>query len=349
MEPQTILFRQYLIEAVHKFLTTNGPARQGFAEFLSELVVCLSRYEEEGTALYPAVFICDRLETAIEKLGGRDPLLIGKGTRANETARQALKICSPLAERSQWAIFLAMSEKEISFGVFRAESSPLSPTAFSRLRAMEDRSGTFLLGITQVGQSIVEVRSIDGRAMQLYLSGSRIDSKSPLVVGRELVSAVSREAEEAYRPSLQDFYYRVFSDLIRVPHGSLIVVTPASRPDLDIFVDGVILAEPVHVVDSIKSYILTPNAESAARIRAQAALIKGMLVCDGITLLRSDGAVIGYNAFIENINHDRLTTIGGARRRVFDALARHVGLGIELVVYRSQDGALDSVARSERA
>ncbi|PKL74344.1 MAG: hypothetical protein CVV27_20990 [Candidatus Melainabacteria bacterium HGW-Melainabacteria-1] len=86
-----------------------------------------------------------------------------------------------------------------------------------------------------------------------------------------------------------------------------------------------------------------PGLEEVSRLYAYSNLIRGMLGCDGITLFRADGVLLGYNAFIQTPTKARHPGIGGARRRAFEALAYHVGHGVNLAMYRSQDGAMDYV------
>ena len=71
--------------------------------------------------------------------------------------------------------------------------------------------------------------------------------------------------------------------------------------------------------------------------RTQALLDLG---CDGITLFRSDGVLIGYNAFVPLLTRDR-PDLGGARRRAYNSLRSYLGKGVNLAIYRSQDGSLD--------
>ena len=65
-----------------------------------------------------------------------------------------------------------------------------------------------------------------------------------------------------------------------------------------------------------------------------------MMSSDGITVLRSDGAVLGFNVFVAHPDSlDRHPgAIGGARRRTYETLAGMVGDGLVAAFYRSQDG-----------
>jgi len=88
-----------------------------------------------------------------------------------------------------------------------------------------------------------------------------------------------------------------------------------------------------------------PNEDARAAVQAVAHLLQGMLAADGITVLRSDGRIAGYNAFVhhlpgptlENSNHQ----IGGARQRTFAALSARVGQTLVAAFFYSQDGYAD--------
>jgi hypothetical protein len=79
-------------------------------------------------------------------------------------------------------------------------------------------------------------------------------------------------------------------------------------------------------------------------VQAVAHLLRGMLAADGITVLRSDGRIAGYNAFVHHLpgptlpNNDQL---GGARQRTFAALSTRVGESLVAAFSYSQDGHAD--------
>lgn len=67
-------------------------------EWLTELVVILSNYQEEGLQLFPVVFISRSLESILKKLDGKDAIAVGSGPSTSQTIRKAFKQCAPLAE-----------------------------------------------------------------------------------------------------------------------------------------------------------------------------------------------------------------------------------------------------------
>ncbi|MGV3527094.1 MAG: hypothetical protein ACO1RX_22955 [Candidatus Sericytochromatia bacterium] len=338
MPLERVSFRHHLDDAISRFLGAEIPAYLHHNQLLTELIVALSEYREEGTHLYPAVFICERREELVDVLGGKDLLPIGVGPVSRYTLLQALKQCAPLAQRRQWAIYLTLGER-MGYGVFRTESSPLNPTTFGNLRNLQ-RPDLNLLGLVQVGDNVIEMRASNGQGIYLYLSGSRPDARSPAEVIGAFSQAVSAETPPELVQPVRDFYYRILIELSRGQHGALVAVLPLVGGETSIFTDGVLLTEPVSVPETMAAYLANPGVEEAARLQAQASLIRGMLSCDGITLFRADGTVLGYHVFLQSLTMSH-SGLGGARRRAFDALSRYVGHGLSLAMYRSQDGAME--------
>ncbi len=351
MAIETFSFRYKLVETVERFLADQWPAQIRHADFFAEMIGSLAGHREEGASLYPVVFVCASVDDITQGLGGKDPIALGHGPITRQLVQQALKQCAPLAERRQWAIFIAIGQEggqPATYGVFRTENSPLSPTTFGSLRALS-REDIFLIGLLQIGENVIEVRSANGEGLHLYLSGARMGSKHPQQVTQAFIRAISRETRADLKQPLRDFYYRVITELTRDIHGSLIAVLPVSGARMDIFSDAVWLEEPyLSIPATIEAYAINPGIEEISSLYSRASLIRGMLSCDGITLFRSDGVLLGYNAFIQPTRAMR-QTLGGARRRAFEALAGHVGHGVNLALYRSQDGGLDYISIPEKA
>lgn len=342
---ETVSFRNQMIETMQNFLAKQRPGAEQYADFLGELTVSLSGHREEGVSLYPVVFVCDNMQRMTEALRGGKPLLIGDALINRETVRRVLKQCAPLSERRQWAVFIELGERA-RFGVFQIERSVLEPTILSALRNMR-RDDLFLIGLTQLGDNVVEVQGANGQGLQFYLSGARVDARLPGEVVQAFMKAVSQDAEPELVGPLQTFYARIAADLTRGLHGSLLAVIPKHDQHMEIFTDAILLPAPVEIPETIRALQTRAGAVEASTLYAQASLIRGMLSCDGITLFRSDGALLGYNAFIQ-LNTLHRPGLGGARRRAYDSLAGYVGQGISLAVYRSQDGTLDYTCLEDR-
>lgn len=341
-----IAFRHLLREELVLLLDEEGMHDEATADALVEVVTSLSRYHEEGTALFPLVFLCDDLHAFLATVGGEDPLRMGHGPRGVETVRRALKQCAPLAIEG-WSIYLERRAAsagaeggELRYGLFRTDAFVLRETPLEILRATSDPS-LRALGVAQLGDSIVELRGASGSMRYVYLSGARSDAPPRPVLLRGLLSAIVRDVPEALAADTWTFYRRVFIDAMRTDHGSLVAVLPAGVEIPASFADGLHLEAPIDVARTIERYLGVRAETERARVQAQARLVASMLNVDGITLLRSDGAILGYNVFVRHSGDAPASPEGGARRRTFVHLASQVGTTLAAAFYRSQDGHME--------
>jgi hypothetical protein len=335
-----ISFRHLLREQLVEFLDEEGMRDDGTAEALVEIVTSLSRYQEEGTALFPLVFLCDDVDALLRAVDGDEPLVLGKGERGAVTVQRALKLCAPLAN-DNWSIYFQRVADGLRYGLFRTDAFVLRETAMELLRETADPT-LRALGVVQLGDSIVELRGGSGSVRYVYLSGARSDAPPRPVLLKGLLSAIVREVAEPLRADTWTFYRRVFVDAMRTGHGSLVAVLPAGFVVPATFADGLLLAQPIEVARSIERYRASPAEPERARLQAQARLVASMIGVDGITLLRSDGAIVGHNVFVKHAAEPGPSAhVGGARRRTYALLEAEVGKTLIAAFYRSQDGHME--------
>ncbi|MDC0712189.1 hypothetical protein POL68_27225 [Stigmatella sp. ncwal1] len=337
---QVLSFRHLLTEAVQGFLKEEGLGDSGLADALSELIITLSRYREEGEPLFPMVFLGDDLGAMLSMLGGQEPLAIGTGLRTRETIERALKQCAPLGQGRWWALYLLLVPEGLAYGIFRSDPFPLLETPFERMSRGRDRS-VHVVGLLQLAESVIELRGTGGLHRHIYLSGARVDAVPPTAVLDSLAQAATMDVAEPLRVMAGDFYRRVLFEVMQASHGALVAVLPQARGSSPLFVDGILLPEPLDLTAPIARY--QEGAEGAvSAVSSLAQLLRGMMATDGITVLRSDGRILGYNVFIrhpETLARAALL-VGGARRRTFDVLCASVGTELVAAFFRSQDGAI---------
>ena len=338
----SISFRRLLAAEVEHFL---GDARLGFdprVPALCELIILLSRYREEGASLYPEVFVVDDLDAALPRLQGFDPVNVGRCALDEEGVRRAIKRTAPVG-RVGWSIYFHVDGTAFRYGFFRSDGFVLAPSAMDRLRALKD-DGFHALGVTQLEENVVEIRAANGAYRHVFLSGARVDaSPRPVVVDR-LVGTLASDALPVVRDGVRNFWRRCLVDSQRLAHGSLLAVVRPEAAGLAQFTDAAHLTPPVDVARYVATYLERRDEPARAAVYAAATLASGMLGADGITVVRRDGAVLAYNAFVRHREiRDGVRTggAGGARRRTFDALAEEVGRTLIAAFYHSQDGASD--------
>jgi hypothetical protein len=339
-QPQVLSFRHLLTEAAERFLDEAGMPCALTADALSELVVTLSRYHEEGASLFPMAFVADDLPSMLELVGGTEPIAIGTGPRSRATVQRALKQCSLLGQGRWWALYLLRVPEGFAYGIFRTDPFPLLETPMERLRRLGSRASR-VVGVLQLAENVLELCTGDGLSRHVYLSGARADSSPPTAALEDLAHAATRDVAPLLRQVARSFFHRVLFEVMQGSHGALVAVLPRERARSALFVDGIILDEPVDTVACIARYLAKPEDATASAVRAGAQLLRGMMSTDGVTVLRSDGCVVGYNVFVrhpESLSPEPV--VGGARRRSYEVLCAWLGTELSAAFMRSQDGAV---------
>jgi hypothetical protein len=348
--PQIVSYRHLLTASLEAFLREIGLRDDDSAHALAELVVVLSRYREEGSSLFPVVFYGDDLERLLLHVGGRDPIYIGRGGRSPETVRRALKHCASLGVGA-WSVFIERAPDAYVYGVFRVDAFVLQETPIERLRMAEDPE-LHAIGIVQLADNVLELCGPRYAGRYVFLSGARIDlAPTPVVIGK-LVRSATRDVHAGVKAEVRRFFRHILYSAFRSPHGALIAVLPTRRKLARLLVDGLVLDPPIDVVHDVESYLRLRTEDTRAAVQGRAQLLEGMLRTDGITVLRTDGAIVAYNVFVR---HGPLPAaligqpVGGARRRTFETLRAHVGAELVAAFYRSQDGVADVASFDEGA
>ena len=337
-----VSFRHLLDDALEGFLTEAGLGGRGLVEVLGELAVSLSRYHEEGQLLFPQAYLADGLGPMLDALGGAEALQVGVGPRTRETVQRALRQCARLAEGGWWALYLVLHPEGLAYGVFRTDPFPLAETPLDRLHGAAADGPVRVAGVLQLAENVVELRARGGVHRHVYLSGARAEQMLPTLALDGLAQAATAHAPEAQRADLRRFLLRVLFETMQVGHGALVAVVDGGRACGSLFADAVLLDVPLDLTARLARYARLPDAEARADVAAAAALLRGMMAADGITVLRSDGCVLGYNAFVRHPDAGPSASgvAGGARRRTFEVLCRGLGHDLCAVFMRSQDGAL---------
>lgn len=314
------------------------------ADALAEFIVVLSSYQEEGVRLFPTVFIGEDLNDILSITKGMDPIFLGHEEQNRESVRRAFKRFAPLTEGREWAAFVIFQKSSMNYGVFRNDLSPLVPTAFERLRQTKNLHG-HTLGLSRLGGGFVEIRSASGQFKYINLAGDYESTKNPPKLIRDFMGIVTRDAPSEIHLALQSFYYRVGIDLLHANHGSLLAVTRSDRPVPSIFRDGIILDQKIEISKAISEYLQRGGNESYERLIGWNQLLRRMTRMDGITLMDTSGAIVGYSCFIRDSKiEEKLkpnSSVGGARRRAFEALCSCLGDDLPAVIYKSHDGVIE--------
>jgi hypothetical protein len=333
-------FRPAVAEKLAPLARALGLESPAATEVLVEAVVQVSNFREEGFPLAPLVFVGREPQEALRTVNGTHFVLLGEGGLDFETVRRALKSCAPLAEGRQWAILLLLDEAQLRFGVFCTDRSPLRVTSFEAMRLLPPGAPP-LVGITQLGESIVELRGPGGANLFFDFSAGAGLSSNPMRVLKDFVQAVTRDVEPNLRAQLQAFYYRIAIEVVSGPHGALVAVLDAQQRTPDFLSDGLWLEAPIDLGSLALRYEAEHTEGDTLGLIAFSNLFRRMVGMDGITVFDSRGRLLGYNCFIRQqvIGSPARKLVGGARRRAFEVLCSEVGRSLAAALYRSRDGA----------
>ena len=342
MFEKMVSFREFLQLRLRP-LTENLSQTMRDAEYLSEVVLLLAGYQEEGINLFPVIFITENQDHLTTFLSAKEMLSIGSGPVHRDTLNRAFKHCAPLAEDRLWAVYILIDGGMMRYGIFRSDSSPLAPTVFERLRNLRE-IGSSIVGLTRLGGNFVEIRTSTGLHQYINVSGSDEDDYHPGRVIRDFVDCVAQDAPAHLKPMLESFYYRVGMDVMHGSHGSLIGILKRGQKIPDILEDGIHLTPGVNVLGAIQSIVGAASEERDAYLRlfSYSLLLRKLTWMDGITLVDTEGNILAYNCFIKiSALRPQDAIIGGARRRAFEHMQNLVPAHLSGCLYKSQDGHIE--------
>ena len=152
------------------------------------------------------------------------------------------------------------------------------------------------------------------------------DPVTPTATLDELAQAVTADVPAELRNAARDFYRHVLFEVVQASHGTLVAVLPKARGSSQPLRGRPAAARALDTIAPIASFLAGSETE-AVTVRSMAQLLRGMMATDGITVLRSDGCIVGYNVFVRHPETLSRTpaAVGGARRRTFDVLCGSVG------------------------
>jgi len=340
-----IAFRKYLNLEINRYLD-DSCLKIIDSELLTEVTLILSNYQEEGAQLFPVIFITSTISDVLELCQGVDEIKLGSLKNEKDSILKAFKVAAPLSEGREWAIFFEIKNTIFNFGIFRSNLSPLNPTPFEKLRSTKADNKN-IIGLTRSGSSVVEIRISRQDSLLVNVSGAFDEFKNPKDQIKEFMDKVSQDISEDLKNHVKSFYYRVGIDLLYANHGALLLVIKDDAKIPSIIRDGVILEKNINVSESVKLFCNSKTISNYQQLLSWNHLLRRMFSMDGITILNTSGAIVGYNCFIETKFLER--KYGGARLRAFKTLKNTLNEKIVGVLYKSQDGNLKTFYPSEEA
>ncbi len=327
------------IEELTKEYSSIHPSSRIFAKILSEMVIGLVGYREEGSNIAPLIFFTTDLKTLLVSLKGNDCVEISEGPFHPKTSLSILKKCGPLSQNQEWAIYVVLASNRLRYGVFRTDRFPLHESSFQRLKYFTPQNVP-IVGLQKIGIYNVEIRSGAGHHHYIDPSGRAAHSQSPSYMIHQWVTSLTSSAPVILKKKMSAFYRRIAVDVLSSPHGALIAVVPDQASLPGFLSDGVMLSGGSGLASAMHSYIKHRSEATALSLTARSNLIRKMIAMDGVTVFNSCGDVLAYNCFVGNMHesHQGAFILGGARKRAFEILMSRIDRELDFALYQSQDG-----------
>ena len=324
-----ITLRTHLIGSVTDFCNDSGLPFVT-PEILVDLIVRLSRYQEEGVRLSPQVYLTDNIDSLISMLPDGEKLHLATSTPGTHGIMQMLKVCAPLTT-GDWRLFGHKCADTMKFGVFRGSSSPLAVPVDDILLASP--TDTSVVKVHQIADECVQIQNSRGTRHYVFFSHKKTESPPPLQHVDDFLASVTQKVAPKDKDTVHSYLKKVVTESLAAGHGCIWAVTTMSRPPRALK-DGMFFYEPIDFHRMIKS--VKAGDLSLDFLERKAELVRGMLCCDGISLFDDRGKLLGYRCFVSLSGSHGI--IGGARKRAFAALKRHLRRGLSAVFLQSQDG-----------
>lgn len=340
MAEKSISFRSHLQSNTADLLTKANVDCTYTVRLIIALVSQLAAYTEEGTPLAPAVFICNSVDRLIGMAGSGEKVTLSGAIGSTDAAPKILKVAAPLCTGG-WNIYIERKEdgRQCTFGVFSGPNDP-SSLSVDQLVLGEIDTSFPVIRISQNVVNKVEVRVGASEAIEFRFNDDvDADIQEARSIIRRLAHSSTKSAPDA-AGSFCEFMERLLIQSVRKCHGTLIaVVLPGTTDIPEALMDVVKLQTPIDLYERYRLHIDEgKSAISVGRLHGASELLAGFVNSDGITVLGTDGKILGYRAFISS---NAGVSSGGARSRAFAALSGLVGGSLDCAFFRSQDGRID--------
>lgn len=303
----------------------------------------LKTYREEGRPLTPEIYIYLKKDaTNVQKsIPYSRVMILGKGPIEINIFDLALKKCATLA-RDGWHIFLEIGKDEIVYGLFRT-LNPFYSVPIENILLDTNSIDQPIIMIKQLAENVVLIKGPANTFLEVHFTTKPPISTSLKDHQKKLVQSIVKKVDPELKDSCESFFNRAILDASLHGHGFLVAVINKGKKIPIELNDGTILKKPISVLDMLRSVKKENSIVSYSELQACLTTISGMLSSDGITLFDTAGRIIGYNIFIKlNLVRKKKTIVGGARKRSYEALQKHVkDKTLTTAYYQSQDGDCD--------
>ncbi len=334
--------RQSLQGALQDYVRESGFQNVRTEDIVRELVCALASYSEEGTPLFPEVYVILSHTSLATLSPGSQRVILGLAPFEGEEVPRILKDAANLA-REGWSIYITNEgdySGKIEFGLFRSLKIAVASSSEEQMRGIGATQPIIL--VRNRGRLVVELLNSQGKIFTVALT-SAVAAPSELSSHvQSFCKALSPDSNGDDFAQFQPYASRFLEGVLQHCHGTLLAVAPlgilTNRPPT--LSDGVWLAQPLQWLRTHATARTNNTADALSDLQAIESLLEGMIDCDGLVVFSDDGSLCGFRVFLQPTEEelDELSLSGGGRRRTYNLMRLRLGRAFSSVLFRSQDG-----------
>ncbi|MFW3399266.1 hypothetical protein [Aliarcobacter butzleri] len=307
----------------------NESLRKQFYDFLPNLF----NYEEEGEKLnFDILFIKD-----IEKNRKLLPSFIFqeivKQNIDKFNFKKFIKSIAPFSKNG-WNLFISTNDSYITIGVYKNLngitaidiSSILTSEDFFQLERVDNSK---LLFFNSDEKFVLHISVIEEE-----YEFNRKDNIKKLV--ELFTKGISHDSKHKFIENISNVLFHNFDKI----HGTIICIQDKNTLVDSFLQKGIFFDKPINIFEEYLNFISNCSfSENIAERYYSFVGILGVIInIDGLTLINTNGEILGYNIFIDNKDVDTSTVTGGARKRAAYSLEHSDIKGLAGVYFQSHDG-----------
>lgn len=339
-QPTLVSFRAQTTGGISDLLKDEGLTCAESQDLLSYLAGALLSYKEEGIEFLPSIVLCNSIKDFLTAFPGSIHHLIGKAALSGESGPRVLKDCAPLSG-SNWYIYIERDQENhtIEYGVFTYFKTP---TAIPLHEGVEIDSEKFSILIRKASTNTIDIRGSKGHSLILLFSTLREITDSTQPINDFAGMCGDRIEDEDMKAEFSLYFFRLLDALLTSCHGTILAcgndIDFGALPEME---DAVHVKPLIDFFSAFSDFKTSNSADAILSLQRCEELLRGFLRCDGIILMDGFGRVSAYRVFYkpaENAGEANAQVVGGARRRAFEGLKSLVGVQLDSILFRSQDG-----------
>lgn len=298
-----------------------------------DLIPNLFNYEEEGEKLnFDILFLKD-----IDQNKKLLPSFIFQEIIHQElekfSLRKAIKSIAPFSKNG-WSLFVSTDDLKVTVGIYKNLSgiasldisSILSKDDFFQVEKIDsskilffNSQDSFLLHISVT------------QAMQTFNKKENIKS---------LVALFTKDTEHDHKDKFVENISNVLFHNLDKIHGTILCIQDKDSLVDEFLQKGIFFEKPINLFEEYLNFISNCSMDEniAERYYSFVGILSVILNIDGLTLINTNGEILGYNIFIDNKNVDTSTVTGGARKRAAYSIEHSKIEGLSGIYFQSHDG-----------